>query len=176
MSPPAAADAAKAVVDAALGIALEEMRIRRGFTQARLAKVAGVSRRHVASAMKGANISVLVLRKLLKALGGSVMISAATTDLTVGLLTISPDLLAAVMRDLERSISILLDVRDTIRPYAGEQTSGNSALTKKAAKLVEKFAKDMAERPEDLAAIDDKLSQSVLPGEVDIPKRRVLRR
>ncbi|HEX7190780.1 MAG TPA: helix-turn-helix domain-containing protein [Thermoanaerobaculia bacterium] len=47
-----------------LGDVIRETRIKKGFTQARLARLAGVSRRHLAALEKGANVSVAVLRKV----------------------------------------------------------------------------------------------------------------
>lgn len=47
-----------------LGDIVREARNRKGLTQARLARLAGVSRRHLAALEKGANVSVLVLRKV----------------------------------------------------------------------------------------------------------------
>jgi transcriptional regulator with XRE-family HTH domain len=47
-----------------LGTTVREHRLKKGLTQARLARLAGVSRRHLAALEKGANVSVLVLRKV----------------------------------------------------------------------------------------------------------------
>jgi transcriptional regulator with XRE-family HTH domain len=47
-----------------LGETVRATRLERGLTQARLAKLAGVSRRHLAALEKGANVSVAVLRKV----------------------------------------------------------------------------------------------------------------
>jgi transcriptional regulator with XRE-family HTH domain len=47
-----------------LGETVRESRIRKGLTQARLARMAGVSRRHLAALEKGANVSILVLKKV----------------------------------------------------------------------------------------------------------------
>jgi transcriptional regulator with XRE-family HTH domain len=47
-----------------LGETVRSTRIKRGFTQARLARLAGVSRRHLAALEKGANVSINVLRKV----------------------------------------------------------------------------------------------------------------
>jgi transcriptional regulator with XRE-family HTH domain len=47
-----------------LGDIVRDARTRKGLTQARLARLAGVSRRHLAALEKGANISLLVLRKV----------------------------------------------------------------------------------------------------------------
>ncbi len=47
-----------------LGETVRSTRIRRGLTQAKLARLAGVSRRHLAALEKGANVSVNVLLKV----------------------------------------------------------------------------------------------------------------
>jgi transcriptional regulator with XRE-family HTH domain len=47
-----------------LGQTIRAARIKQGLTQARLARLAGVSRRHLAALEKGANVSVLVLKKV----------------------------------------------------------------------------------------------------------------
>src|SRR5436853_2288699 len=47
-----------------LGETVHSARIKKGLTQARLARLAGVSRRHLAALEKGANVSVLDVKKL----------------------------------------------------------------------------------------------------------------
>ncbi|HXH40589.1 MAG TPA: helix-turn-helix domain-containing protein [Thermoanaerobaculia bacterium] len=47
-----------------LGETVRATRVKRGFTQAHLARLAGVSRRHLAALEKGANVSINVLRKV----------------------------------------------------------------------------------------------------------------
>ena len=47
-----------------LGETVRSARIRKGYTQARLARLAGVSRRHLAALEKGANVSVAVVKKV----------------------------------------------------------------------------------------------------------------
>lgn len=47
-----------------LGETVRSTRIKRGLTQAKLARLAGVSRRHLAALEKGANVSINVLRKV----------------------------------------------------------------------------------------------------------------
>jgi transcriptional regulator with XRE-family HTH domain len=47
-----------------LGETVRTTRIKRSLTQARLARMAGVSRRHLAALEKGANVSINVLRKV----------------------------------------------------------------------------------------------------------------
>lgn len=47
-----------------LGETVRSARIKKNLTQAKLARLAGVSRRHLAALEKGANVSVLVLKKV----------------------------------------------------------------------------------------------------------------
>ena len=47
-----------------LGETVRSARIKKGFTQAKLARLAGVSRRHLAALEKGANVSVAVVKKV----------------------------------------------------------------------------------------------------------------
>ncbi|HEY2321480.1 MAG TPA: helix-turn-helix domain-containing protein [Thermoanaerobaculia bacterium] len=47
-----------------LGDVVRETRIKKGLTQARLARLAGVSRRHLAALEKGANVSIAVVEKI----------------------------------------------------------------------------------------------------------------
>src|SRR5260370_38303788 len=47
-----------------VGDIVREARTRKGLTQARLARLADVSRRHLAALEKGANVSMLVLEKV----------------------------------------------------------------------------------------------------------------
>lgn len=78
-----------------LGETVREARIRKGLTQARLARMAGVSRRHLAALEKGANVSILVLRKVAAVLelneiqlGGGLSVRAGSdTMVNVPLLT-----------------------------------------------------------------------------------------
>lgn len=63
-----------------LGQTIRAARIKKGLTQARLARLAGVSRRHLAALEKGANVSVLVLKKVAAVL--------ELTDIDLGDLTL----------------------------------------------------------------------------------------
>ena len=47
-----------------LGQSVREARLKKGLTQARLAKMAGVSRRHLAALEKGANVSIGILQRV----------------------------------------------------------------------------------------------------------------
>src|ERR1043166_4753262 len=47
-----------------LGQIIRSTRIKKGLTQAKLARLAGVSRRHLAALEKGANVSIAVVEKI----------------------------------------------------------------------------------------------------------------
>lgn len=66
-----------------LGETVRAARLERGLTQERLARLAGVSRRHLAALEKGANVSVAVLRKVATVL--------ELTEISLGELTVRTD-------------------------------------------------------------------------------------
>jgi transcriptional regulator with XRE-family HTH domain len=74
-----------------LGETVRSTRIKRGFTQARLARLAGVSRRHLAALEKGANVSINVLQKVASVLDlseinlGELTVQTATSDSSVNM-------------------------------------------------------------------------------------------
>jgi transcriptional regulator with XRE-family HTH domain len=55
-------------LDLVRAAAIQIARVRRGLTQQRLARVSGVSRKHISAAERGKNISCDVLKKLMAAL------------------------------------------------------------------------------------------------------------
>jgi transcriptional regulator with XRE-family HTH domain len=55
-------------LDLVRAAAIQTARVRRGLTQQRLARVSGVSRKHISAAERGKNISCDVLKKLMAAL------------------------------------------------------------------------------------------------------------
>ena len=90
-----------------LGDDIREARIRKGLTQARLAKLAGVSRRHLAALEKGANVSVSILQRVAAVLEleeiqlGQLSLRAADKPaLNVPLLT---DTIREIREDAERA-------------------------------------------------------------------------
>lgn len=94
-----------------LGESIKEARIRKGLTQARLAKMAGVSRRHLAALEKGANVSVGILQRVAAVLelseiqlGGVALKASEAPRVNVPLLT---DAIREVRADFERTNAIL---------------------------------------------------------------------
>jgi transcriptional regulator with XRE-family HTH domain len=95
-----------------LGDTVREARIRKNLTQAKLAKLAGVSRRHLAALEKGANVSVNILQRVAAVLElneiqiGDLSLKASDTDrgVNVPLLT---DTIREARAEAERAQAIL---------------------------------------------------------------------
>src|SRR6185503_10693081 len=119
-----------------LGDTVRETRIKKNLTQAKLARLAGVSRRHLAALEKGANVSVLVLKKV-----------ASVLDLTE--INLGPILLHA-SKDPSAQVNMLL-LAETIREAHAEASRAQSLLAeaegmmedgkRRAPKVVVRFPK-----------------------------------
>lgn len=96
-----------------LGETVRSTRIKRGFTQARLARLAGVSRRHLAALEKGANVSILVLRKVASVLDlaeinlGELTVQTATASSNGVNMSILADTIREAHADAFRAQSLL---------------------------------------------------------------------
>jgi transcriptional regulator with XRE-family HTH domain len=88
-----------------LGETVREARIKKGLTQAKLAKLAGVSRRHLAALEKGANVSINILQRVAAVL--------ELTQIHLGDLSLSHG-------DRERSTVNMPLLTDTIREARAE--------------------------------------------------------
>lgn len=97
-----------------LGETVREHRLKKGLTQARLARLAGVSRRHLAALEKGANVSILVLRKVATVLD---LNEIRLTDLSMG------------SADAERGVNVPL-LTDTIREARVEAQRAQAILAR----------------------------------------------
>lgn len=97
-----------------LGDTVREARIRKGLTQARLAKLAEVSRRHLAALEKGANVSVNILQRVAAVL--------ELTEIQIGDLSLRSS-------DKERSVNVAL-LTDTIREARAEAERAQAILSR----------------------------------------------
>ena len=109
-----------------LGDTVREARIRKNLTQARLAKLAGVSRRHLAALEKGANVSVSILQRVAAVL--------ELTEIQIG------DLSLRAVDD--RGVNVPL-LTDTIREFRAE-TERTQALLARAENILGLVASDEA--------------------------------
>lgn len=95
-----------------LGDTVREARIRKNLTQARLAKLAGVSRRHLAALEKGANVSVNILQRVAAVLDlteihlGDLSLHASDGERTINYPLIT-DAIREARADAERAQAIL---------------------------------------------------------------------
>lgn len=108
-----------------LGDIIRAARVKKGLTQASLARQAGVSRRHLAALEKGANVSVLVLRKVAAALGlseidlGDLAIHAtvpATPHVNLSLLS---ETIQEARSEADRAQALLARAEDLLSDEAG---------------------------------------------------------
>lgn len=98
-----------------LGETVREARIRKGLTQARLAKLAGVSRRHLAALEKGANVSINILQRVASVLD--------LTEISIGDLSLRAT-------DADRSPLNLPLLTDTIREARAEAERAQEILAR----------------------------------------------
>jgi transcriptional regulator with XRE-family HTH domain len=110
-----------------LGQQVRETRIRKNLTQAKLARLAGVSRRHLAALEKGANVSVLVLKKVAGVLDlreiqlGTLSIHPGSPDET----TINLPLLTDSIREARAEATRLADLLTTAEGILGGDEPSN---------------------------------------------------
>jgi transcriptional regulator with XRE-family HTH domain len=96
-----------------LGDTVREARIKKGLTQARLAKLAGVSRRHLAALEKGANVSVSILQRVAGVLElteihlGDLSLRAGDEDHHVVNMPLLSDTIREARAEAERAQAIL---------------------------------------------------------------------
>lgn len=95
-----------------LGETVREARIRKNLTQARLAKLAGVSRRHLAALEKGANVSVNILQRVAHVL--------ELTEIHLGDLSLRSN-------EADRNVNVPL-LTDTIRQFRVEHERAQAIL------------------------------------------------
>src|ERR1051326_2816122 len=104
-----------------LGDVVRETRIKKGLTQARLARLAGVSRRHLAALEKGANVSIAVVEKIAAVLDlqeiqlGEVSLRTTTSgneNLRTANFALVADAIREARADTERTQAILNRAED----------------------------------------------------------------
>lgn len=119
-----------------LGETVRSTRIKKGLTQAKLARLAGVSRRHLAALEKGANVSVLVLKKVASVLD--------LTEINLGSLNLH------AAKDSNTQVNMLI-LAETIREAHADALRAQSLLAqaegmiedgkKRTSKVVVRFPK-----------------------------------
>lgn len=114
-----------------LGDTVREARIKKGLTQAKLAKLAGVSRRHLAALEKGANVSVNILQRVAAVLDltqihlGDLSLHAGDPDRKTVNMPLLTDTIREARAEAERAQAILARAEHLL---ATEHGSGNGGI------------------------------------------------
>ena len=121
-----------------LGDTVREARIKKGLTQARLAKLAGVSRRHLAALEKGANVSVSILQRVAAVLDlneihlDDLSLRSGDRDRTSVNMPLLTDTIREALAEAERAQLILARAEHLL---ANDGVSGDHAVQMKFPRL-----------------------------------------
>src|SRR5258708_1483969 len=117
-----------------VGEALRKTRLARRMTQARVARAAKISRRHLALAEAGGNITLTVLKKLM---GGLQLTEIDLGDVTVTASQqgINPAVLRTIVEQAMQGLTVLTAAVESLRNYA----DAANPETAKAATLIKSF-------------------------------------
>jgi transcriptional regulator with XRE-family HTH domain len=113
-----------------LGDTVREARIRKGLTQARLAKLADVSRRHLAALEKGANVSINILQRVAAVLDlteihlGDLSLHASETQRSAVNVPLLTEQIREARADAERTQAILARAEDLLSQESGNGHRG----------------------------------------------------
>jgi transcriptional regulator with XRE-family HTH domain len=117
-----------------LGETVRSTRIKRGFTQARLARLAGVSRRHLAALEKGANVSINVLQKVASVLDlaeinlGALRVQTAPSSSPAVNMPLLADTIREAHADAFRAQSLLARAETIIETNNGNGTAAGGLV------------------------------------------------
>lgn len=121
-----------------LGDTVRESRIRKGLTQARLAKLAGVSRRHLAALEKGANVSVNILQRVAAVLDlteihlGDLSLHAGESSRSTVNMPLLTDTIREALAEAEHAKTILARAETLL---AQDGSNGNRGIEMKFPRL-----------------------------------------
>jgi len=152
-----------------LGAALKALKEARGVSQARLARIAGVSRRHVSVALAGGNITISILKKLMRALRAESIPIGELAAVSGDLAGVDAAVLVAVADQLDHGIGTISAAATSLRMYS-KPAAPPTSVNAKAAALVCDFASRVHQinDPVELAAFERALDEALRP---DTPAR-----
>jgi transcriptional regulator with XRE-family HTH domain len=143
-----------------LGQDLQRLKQARGITQARLAKIAGVSRRHVALALQGGNITVTILKKIMAALQAESIDLGPVMTASGSVAGMNPGVLLHAAQQIEQGVTVIAAAAASLRTYAVPPVAG-PALDPHAAALIDKFiSRVQSSEPHDLEALQRAIDES----------------
>lgn len=154
------------------GAALRRTRKARGISRAKLARISGVSCRHIAAAEGGANVTLLIVVRLMRAL--QLTSISLDDDLTVTGKAegIAPSVVLRVADDIDEAVADIQRRTATLRAYAeGKEPSEESGrLAARASTLLREFTEDV--RRLDPAKAVEVLEGIATPKKTSARKRR----
>lgn len=157
-----------------LGQALQRLKEARGITQARLAKIAGVSRRHVALALQGGNITVTILKKIMAALQAETIDLGPVMTASGSVAGMNPGVLLSAAQQIEQGVTAIAAAAASLRTYA-HPPAASPALDPHAAALIDQFiSRVQLSDPRELAALQRAIDESARTEDSAVapPRRR----
>jgi transcriptional regulator with XRE-family HTH domain len=129
----------------AVGAAIKETRNLRGLSIAKLAKATGVSRRHIAAMETGANVTLMILHRIMQGLHLAEVELDETAKVTATGEGLNPRVLLAVADDLTEAAQRILHSCSMLRTYAeGKRPpTEDDELTSRAANLIRNFSEQV---------------------------------
>jgi transcriptional regulator with XRE-family HTH domain len=109
-----------------LAAALNAIKTQRGFTNARLARLAGVSRRHVQVALNGRNITIAILKKLMSALRIETIEIGELAAVTATAPGVNTTMLMEVAGRIESGLNEISEAASSLRAYATDPKKNRS--------------------------------------------------
>jgi transcriptional regulator with XRE-family HTH domain len=172
-----------AQVNPAIGRQLQEAASRLGISQNKLAKITGISRRHIIWAFQGGNVTVEKIALLMRALsitqlnvGDHAVMAAASDPIDVGtVLRVTEDIQARLDTFVEEVNRELAE----LRAVASSSSRQRSSAGKRAAQLVKEVTANarQAKSAATAGAIGTELADAVDRSEkIETPARRSRRR
>ena len=163
-----------------IGAQVREQRIRRNLSDSRLARMAGVSRRHLVELQKGANVTLSITEKVMAALEMETLAFSPDRRLTMpasgmAAATYRQQVVAAT-EQIETGVALILTAASTFRQAAsGESTAPtvSNELATKASALIADFGNyvNSLDSEDQLEALQRLASSLLLPA-APLKKRR----
>lgn len=150
----------------------DELRTRRlalNLSVKKLAKLSGVSRRHITTVERNGNISVVYLKKLMQAMHMTQITICSGIELRAGMMPPDPAALEEAAVAVERSIHVLQDAAERVKTFAGRvgkyarnDTPKGGAFSDRGSALIRQFAervRTISDDPEKLRRVEQDVSR-----------------
>jgi transcriptional regulator with XRE-family HTH domain len=141
-----------------LGATLEEARRKSGLTQAKAARIAGISRRHFVEGLRGQNMSVVVLKKMMRTLdlvavdlGNGLMATASIDGVQAIEIIALLETFSEGLVEIERTIARMRESIGASRAFVQRQVAAtqNTKAKEVVKDVVSAHGGDEHEKPRD---------------------------